>query len=170
MTAISETLISPVFRHRKRLVLDIDLTAPRDSSVWGPGEKLLVFGPENIDTLEPALLATMEPEKHRKELQDVRKGNRLFAVVCGDECIYRSYIRMIDTPGPDRKAVFFGGLEAIPRDTASGHDDRFSAKGPAFASEEGLHTRVVNEQLPPSAKLRAQTCGALHHGGKCSVY
>jgi hypothetical protein len=112
--AIAETVITPLFRHRKRLVLDIDLTAPRDPRDWGPAEKLLIFGPDNIDSLEPELLATMEPEKHLKEFQDIRKGNRLFVVLCGGECIYRSYIRMIDTPGPDRTSVFFDGLEAVP--------------------------------------------------------
>ena len=28
--AILETVVSPLFRHRKRLVLDIDLTSPRE--------------------------------------------------------------------------------------------------------------------------------------------
>src|ERR1017187_9748403 len=145
--AIAETLASPIFRRRKRLVLDIDLTAPRDPREWGPDEKLLIFGPENINSLEPDLLATMEPEKHRKEFQDVHKGNRLFVVICGGECIYRSYIRMIDTPGPDRESVFFGGLEAIPEIRQAVMTTHFRGKDIYKRVGKGLHTRVVNEQL-----------------------
>jgi hypothetical protein len=145
--AIVETLVSPLFRHRQRLVFDIDLTALREPSVWGPGENLLVFGPENIESLCPELLATMEPAKHWKELQDVRRGNRLFVVKCGGQCIYRSYIRMIDTPGPDRKAVFFGGLEAIPEIRQAVMTTHFRGKDLYKQVRKGLHTRVVNEQL-----------------------
>jgi len=144
--AVAETLVRPLFRHRKRLVLDIDLTAPREPSVWGPGEKLLIFGPDNIDSLSPELLATMEPGKHRQELKDVRQGNRLFVVVCGDECIYRSYIRMVDTPNPDRKAVFFG-LETIPEIRQAVMTMHFRGKDTYKQVRKGLHTRVVNEQL-----------------------
>jgi hypothetical protein len=145
--AIAETLVSPLFRHRKRMVLDIHLTAPREPSSWGPGEKLLVFGPENIDSLNPGLLATMEPEKHRHELRDVRKGNRLFMVVCCEECVYRSYIRMIDTDNPDRKAVFFDGLEALPEIRQAVMTTNFRGKDTHKHLRKGLHTRVVNEQL-----------------------
>ena len=89
----------------------------------------------------------MEPEKHRKELQDVRKGNRLFVVLCGGECIYRSYIRMIDTPGPDRQSVFFGGLEAVPEIRQAVMNTQFRGKDLYKQVRKGLHTRVVNEQL-----------------------
>jgi len=145
--AVTETLVSPILRHRKRLVLDIDLTAPRRPSEFGSGEKLLVFGPDNIDSLNPELLATMEPEKHRQELRDVRRGNRLFVIVCGDKCIYRSYIRMIDTPGPDRKAVFFDGLEAVPEIRQAVMTAHFRGKDLYKQVKKGLHARVVNEQL-----------------------
>jgi hypothetical protein len=145
--AITETVVSPFFRHRKRLVLDVDLTAPREPSEWGSAEKLLIFGPDNIDSLTPDLLASLETEKHQQEFQGICRGNRLFVVLCGGECIYRSYIRMIDTPGPDRKSVFFGGLEAIPEIRQAVMYTKFRSKDLYKQIRKGLHTRVVNEQL-----------------------
>jgi hypothetical protein len=145
--AIAEALISPFFRRRKRLVLDIDLTVPRDPSEWGPGENLLIYGPDNIDDLDPKLLTAMTPETHRREFQDVPKGNRLFVVVCAGDWVYRSYIRMIDTPSPDRKSVFFGGLESIPEIRQAVMNTQFRGKGLHQQIRRGLHTRVVNEQL-----------------------
>jgi hypothetical protein len=151
--AVAETLATPFFRHRKRFVLDIDLTTPREPSEWAPGEQLLIFGSDNIDTLPAGLLETLEPHKHWREFQDIRKGNRLFVVVCGGECVYRSYLRMIDTPGNERKAVFFGGLEAIPEIRQALMMTQFRGKDVYKQIRKGLHTRVVNEQLRDLQRL-----------------
>lgn len=145
--AIAATLASPVFRTRQRLVFDIELTSPRDPSEWGPGESLLVFGRDNISSFPPKLLETLEPEKHQTELQGVPGGNWLFVVACEDRCIYRSYIRMLDTPGLDRKSVFFGGLQALPEIRQAVIRTSFRGKDLHSQIRRGLHTRVVNEQL-----------------------
>ena len=115
----------------------------------GPPRKFAhPFGPDNIGSLTwDSLSEHREPEKHAKEFRDIPHGNRLFLVLCGGECIYRSYIRMIDTPGPDRNSVFFGGLEAVPEIRQAVMYTNFKRKDLHKQIRKGLHTRVVNEQL-----------------------
>ena len=151
--AIIETLVTPLVRRRQRLVYDISLSEPRYASEWGPGERLIIFGPENIGTLDPDLLATLEAEKHMKEFHSVRKGNLLFVVVCEKQCVYRCYIRIVDAAKNDRKAIFFGELEELPEIRHAAITKGFQNKSIYKQVRKGLHTRVVNEQLRYLQKL-----------------
>jgi hypothetical protein len=162
--AIVETLVRPVFRYRKRLVYDIALTSPREPSEWGPGEKLLIFGPENIDQLGPELMATLEPEKHAAELQYVPRGDWLFIVVCEGQCIYRSYVKIADRQSLDRKSVFFGGLETLP-EIRQALATKYLRGSLVRQVRKGLHTRVVNEQLRHLQSLGYQRATLYIMGG-----
>jgi hypothetical protein len=145
--AIIETLATPLLRRRKRLVYDISLTERREASEWGPGENLVIFGSENIGTIDSDLLATMEPEKHWEEFQSVRRGNLFFVVVCEKQCVYRCYIRVVEAAKNDRKAIFFGELEELPEIRNAAITKSFYNKNLYKQLRKGLHTRVVNEQL-----------------------
>src|SRR5215472_3603745 len=81
--AIARTLLGVVVRHRCRLVFEAPIT-PRAPSVWGPSERLLIFGPENIHEMTPELRRTMDAERHSADLESIRDGNRLFVVAYGD--------------------------------------------------------------------------------------
>jgi hypothetical protein len=151
--AIIETLATPLVRQRKRLVYDIALTESREASEWGPGENLLIFGPEDIGTIDADLLATMEPEKHWDEFQTVRRGNVLFVVVCEKQCVYRCYIRIVEAAKNDRKAIFFGELEELPEIRHAAVTKSFQNKNLHKQLRKGLHTRVVNDQLRYLQKL-----------------
>jgi acyl carrier protein len=111
--AIAKNLVSPLVRRRQRLVFSAPLHVPREPSLWGHNENLLVIGPENMNDLTPELMASLEPGKHWEDFQGIRNGNRLFIVAYGTQCLYRSYACTVERPGL-RTAVFFGDLEGLP--------------------------------------------------------
>lgn len=147
--AISRELLSLLIRHRCRLVFEASLTVPREPSNWGPREKLLILCADNVRDLHPELLATMEPEKHRDDLQSVSDGNALFVVAYENCCLHRAYVCTVDRPAlaPDRKAVFFGHLEKVPMIRGSETTSYLRDKQIYRHVQKGLYTRVLNEQL-----------------------
>jgi hypothetical protein len=147
--AIFRDLLSYVIRHRCRLVFEVQLTSPREPSVWGPRETFLSIGPEEIQNLHPTLLATIEPEKHRSDFDSVNDGNRLFAVAFENYCLHRGYVCTVDRPAlrDDRKLVFFDDLESVPMIRGSETTAHAGAKGIYRHVMKGLYPRVLNEQL-----------------------
>lgn len=147
--AVGSTLLDYVVHHRCRLVFEVSLAVPREPSTWGPRERLLVIGPENIDELSPELLLTLEPERHLADFQSIREGNRLFVVACGDFCVHRGYVCTVDRPAldHDRGAVFFGELSDAPMIRGS-ETTRYAGHRTVYQHVcRGLFTRVLNEQL-----------------------
>ncbi len=143
--AVAEILFRPLIRGRCRLVMYAPLEAPRESSVWGPSERLVVIGPDNIDDVSPELLASLEPEKHLEDFQGIRKGNLLFVVAYETHCLYRSYACTVERPGL-RNSVFFGEWQGLP-EIRSAQMSNFIPAPAVKGLLRGLHSRVLNEQL-----------------------
>ena len=149
LIAVARTLTGFVMRHRCRLVFEAPLAAPREPSVWGPHERLLIFGPENHHELSPELLATMDPERHADDLESLRQGNRLFIVAYENYCLHRGYVCTAARPSlrHDREAVFFGELSNAPMIRGSETTRYAGAKDVYKHVLPGLYPRVLNEQL-----------------------
>jgi hypothetical protein len=137
--AAAEMLLSPVLRRRRRVVFEASTVGVRQASPWAANERLLLIGPDNLDTLDPALLANLRVEKHQRDFDGIRHGNRLFLVVDGNECIHRSYVRLSEGLLNDRKSLFFGELEMLPEIRSCETAERSQSRG--------LYRRVLNEAL-----------------------
>lgn len=142
--SIVETVLQPVIRRRRRLVLDVDLDE-REPSTWAASETLHIFGPENIDQLHPELKKSLQIERHQEDFDGIRQGNRLFVIAFENQCLYRSYACVVDRPGL-QQSVFFGEFQHLPEirgaEIAKSMDPKI-----ARGIGKGLHTRVLNEQL-----------------------
>ena len=142
LVAIAETLARPVVRRRRRLVFEAPLNVEYAPSTWSGNEILMVIGPEQIDSLNPQLAATLEIDRHREDLETIHKGNRLFVVASGTQVLHRGYVCTVDPPAVarhERKAIFFGDLSDVP--TIRSCETTAGARG------KGLYRRVLNEQL-----------------------
>ena len=137
--ALAEALLSPLIRRRRRLVFDAQVDVPRQPSPWASNERLLVIGPDNFQGLDSGLLSSIQIERHRKDFDGIRKGNRLFLVTDGPVCLHRSYIRLSAGETNDRNALYFGELEMTP--------EIRSCETAEHARGRGLYRRVLNDQL-----------------------
>lgn len=140
--AIAETAARPLIRRRRRLVFEAPLDIEYLPSEWFDNECLMVIGPEEIGSLRPQLVASLDIERHREDLETVRKGNRLFLVTSGTQVLHRGYVCTVDPPAVarhERKAIFFGQLSDVP--TIRSCETAAGARG------RGLYRRVLNEQL-----------------------
>lgn len=149
LQAAAGTLVNLIIRHRCTLAFEAHLNTPREPSAWGPRERLLIFGPDNLDELTPELLSTMDPETHREELESLRRGNRLFVVAFDSYCLHRGYISIVETSGhtKDRKIIFFGDLGDAPLLRMSVNTHYLRRKDIFRHVSKGLYARVLNEQL-----------------------
>src|ERR1039458_7010450 len=138
-----------VIRHRCALVFEASLVAPREPSIWGPREKLLIFGPQDIPDIDPALLSTMDPAGYWHDLNSLREQDRLFVVACDNYCLHQAYVAIADQPAlrHDRKRVFFGELQSAPLIRASLTTHHVRHKDIYMHVLSGLYSRVLNEQL-----------------------
>jgi len=86
-------LASRIVRHQRYLVFEASLTTPRSCTEWRAGERLQLFGPENIDfEMTPQLQDFLGGEQALEHLAGVRNGDRLFVVSSGSELHHCGYI------------------------------------------------------------------------------
>jgi RimJ/RimL family protein N-acetyltransferase len=134
---ILATLASPVVRRRERLIWEVEIGAQKPS-VWKAGERLLIFGPDNIDrNLTPALRLFLGDAPG--EIEGVRGGDRLFVVACGEEFLACSYIFFDTTKETRRHARIYGEPRNTPIIGMS-----FTASA---ARGRGIYRRMLNDMF-----------------------
>src|SRR4051794_18080449 len=77
-------LASRVFRFEGHVVYETTPATPRTPVIWGDDERVLQFGPENVDTnLTPELRSYLGGDRAFESLQGVREGDALFVIASG---------------------------------------------------------------------------------------
>jgi hypothetical protein len=88
-------LLSRVVRHQQHVVFDMDLSAAPAAPDWNITQRVLVIGPENVDSaISPELYRFLGGDGAVENLQGLREGNRLFVVSNGDTFQHCGYILM----------------------------------------------------------------------------
>jgi RimJ/RimL family protein N-acetyltransferase len=139
LAAALSTAISPVVRRRDRLIWEMKL-GPRDPSLWEPGERLMILGPENIGKeLSDRLRSFLGGSAAAAEIEGVRGGDRLFVVATETDFLACSYIFFDTTNETRRQARIYGERQDTP---VIG----MSFTSPA-ARGKGLYRRILNEMF-----------------------
>jgi hypothetical protein len=103
-------VISRIFRREVNIVYEATLEKPLSPTRWDANEKLLLFGPENIDSsLNPRLVAFLGGGEAFESLEGVRNGDRLFVVANGNEYLHRGYVIF-----KSRRMKMIGEAEGTP--------------------------------------------------------
>ena len=126
-------------RYTERLIWEVKLT-PREPSIWEPGQRLIVLGPDNVDEkMTPALRSFLGLKENAGELDGLRRGDRLFIVATETEYLACSYIFFDTTRETRRHARIYG------------EDRNTPILGMSFTSPHargrGLYRRILNEML-----------------------
>jgi RimJ/RimL family protein N-acetyltransferase len=133
------TAAYPVMRYTERLIWEVKLT-PREPSIWEPGERLIILGPDNVDEeMTPQLRSFLRGTEAAGELNGVRGGDRLFIVATETEYLACSYIFFDTTRETRRHARIYGEQRNTP------------IIGMSFTSPatrgRGLYRRILNEMF-----------------------
>jgi hypothetical protein len=142
------TAVSPVLRRRERLIWERKL-GPLEPSVWEPGEKLVILGPDNIDKeLTEELRSFLGGPAATPEIEGVRGGDRLFVVANAKETLACSYIFFDTTQETRRQARLYGEQPNTPI-------IGMSFTSPA-ARGRGLYRRILHEMFRYLAAMNCE--------------
>jgi GNAT superfamily N-acetyltransferase len=138
--AAVETLLHPFVRHHQRLIWEVRLTNDRPPSEWGMNERLLIVGPENLQTeMTPSLEAFLGGSHAAAEADGIQGGDRLFVVVEEMSYLAYSYIFFDTTRETRRQARILGETRGTPI-------IGLSYTAPA-ARGRGLYRQILNEMF-----------------------
>lgn len=149
-------LAGHIVRRRNHVVFELDLTIPREPTVWAPGERVIEIGPENIDAvMTPELLEFLGGDAVRKSLEGIRRGNRL--IVVADEEGYVGYGHVVVNATPYLRALgeseptpYLGNFLTVPRARRRGLLQRAGNECVLMLQRRG-HRRVLAEARPSNA-------------------
>ena len=140
LMTVKRTILPRLLKHYRRMIWEVDLTAPRKPSEWAAAERLIVLGPDNVDASMTAdLHAHLAAVGATGELEGVRNGDRLFVVVDETGFVAHSFI-FFDTTKETRRQARILGESSDPPIVGLSYT-AVPARG------RGLYRRILNDMF-----------------------